>query len=95
MKLPALDLVSFTGSYSEWTSFIDLLDATVHANTHLTKSQKLQYLKYAVKGDAAKLISNLLITEANYEIARQALITRYSNKRAIVWSHIDAYLLHA
>ena len=90
VKLPALDLVSFTGSYSEWTSFIDLFDATVHANTHLTKSQKLQYLKYAVKGDAAKLISNLLITEANYEIARQALITRYSNKRAIVWSHIDA-----
>ena len=88
MKLPKLQLPSFTGSYTEWTSFIDLFRASVDSNMQLTKSEKLNYLRACLKGDAAKLISSLMITDANYEIALTLLRDRYENKRCIVQAHL-------
>ena len=88
MKLPKLQLPSFTGSYTEWTSFIDLFRASVHSNMQLTKSEKLNYLRACLKGDAAKLISSLMIMDANYEIALTILRDRYEKKRCIVQAHL-------
>ena len=64
----------------------------MHTNETLTDAQRLQYLKPSLKGDAAKIISHLTITDANYAGARNALQTRYANLRLIVRSHITAML---
>ena len=69
MKLPKLQLPNFTGSYNKCTSFVDLFKASVGSNMQLTKSEKLNYLRACLKGNAAKLISSLMITDANYETA--------------------------
>ena len=53
----------------------------------LTKSEKLNYLRACLTGDAAKLICSLLVTDANYEIALTLLRDRYKNKRCIVQAH--------
>ena len=90
MRLPKLALPTFTGSYSEWTSFADLFTAAVDSNTSLTDSEKLNYLKACVKGDAAKLISTITITDANYSLASKLLRDRYDNKRCIVQAHLQA-----
>ena len=90
MRLPKLALPTFTGSYSEWTSFADLFTAAVDSNTSLTDSEKLNYLKACVKGDAAKLISTITITDANYKLASKLLRDRYDNKRCIVQAHLQA-----
>ena len=50
----------------------------------------MQYLKASLKGDAAKIISHLTITDANYAGARSALQTRYAILRLIVRSHTRA-----
>ena len=76
MKLPKLQLPSFTGSYTEWTSIVDLFRASVDSNMQLTKSEKLNYLRACLKGDAAKLTSSLMITDAIYEIALTLLRER-------------------
>ena len=73
MKLSKLQLLSFTGSYTEWTSFIDLHKASVYPNAQLTKSEKLNYFQACLKGDAAKLRSLLMISDANHEIALAVL----------------------
>ncbi len=65
MMLPKLALPTFTGSYTDWMSFADLFHAAVDSNQSLTKSEKLNYLKACVKGDAATLISSIAITQAN------------------------------
>ena len=67
LKLPKLQLPTFTGSYTEWTSFFDLFKAAKDSNTQLTNCEKLNYLKACVKVDAAKLISLFSITDYNME----------------------------
>ena len=41
LKLPKLQLPSFSGSYTEWNSFRDLFNASVDSNTQLSNSEKL------------------------------------------------------
>ena len=90
LKLPKLQLPSFSGSYTEWNSFRDLFTASVDSNAQLSNSEKLNYLRACVKGDAAKVISSLTITDANYSIAQRLLTDRYENKRSIVNAHLKA-----
>ena len=54
----------------------------------LTKSKKLKYLRACLKGNAAKLISSLMIADAEYEIALTFLRDRYENTRFIVQAHL-------
>ena len=56
----------------------------------LSDSERLNYLKACIKGDAAKIISSLRITDANYPIAWQLLKDRYDNTRSIVHAHLQA-----
>ena len=71
-------------------SFRDLFNASVDCNTQLSNSEKLNYLRVCVNGDAAKVISSLTITDANYSIAQRLLTERYENKRSIVNAHLKA-----
>ncbi len=73
---------------TQWTSFWDLFEASVHSNSVLSDSQKLHYLKASLKGDAAKLLTSVLISDTNYPIARNILQNRYQNERAIVRAHV-------
>ena len=91
-KLPKMNIPVFSGEYLQWNFFWDLFNASVHSNENLTDAQRLQYLKASLKGDAAKIISHLTITDANYAGARNALQKRYANLRLIVRSHIRAML---
>ena len=89
IKLPKIELPSFSGKYTEWTSFYDLFNASVHSNNSLKPAEKLNYLKTALKGEAFTLVKNLTITDTNYENARNILEQRYANKRFIVRMHLD------
>ena len=76
IKLPKLNLPVFSGNYMEWTSFFDLFKGAVIDNSSLQGSQKLQYLKASVKGDAAKLLASIPVTDHNFDIAMNTLINR-------------------
>ena len=84
VKLPKLNLPTFSGNLEEWLSFFDLFQASVHQNSILSACQKLQYLKSACKGDALKIIQSIPISDSNYEIALDLLKERYSNKRELI-----------
>ena len=71
-------------------SFFDLFNAAVNSNTQLSDSEKLNYLRACLKGDAAKLICSVLKTDANYAIALGLLTDRYANKRSIVQAHLQS-----
>ncbi|XP_075247131.1 uncharacterized protein LOC142340442 [Convolutriloba macropyga] len=87
VKLPKLELPNFCGDYKDWTSFFN---GAVTSNSQITDSQKLQYLKTSVKGDAAKLLTSLQITEANFSTACNILRNRYDNKCLILRAHVHA-----
>ena len=50
----------------------------------------MQYLKASVKGDAAKLLALIPVTDHNFEIAMNTLINRYENKRIIIRTHLHS-----
>lgn len=52
----------------------------------------MQYLKTHVKGDAARLIRHLTISEVNYETAWKLLAQRYEDERIITTKFIDKLL---
>ncbi|GIX87492.1 hypothetical protein CDAR_463221 [Caerostris darwini] len=56
LKLPRIELPIFTSNYIDWISFRDLFLASVGNNESLSDSQKLQYLKLSVKGEASPLL---------------------------------------
>ncbi|XP_070153665.1 uncharacterized protein [Polyergus mexicanus] len=84
VKLPNIDLPKFDGNYERWIPFRDLFESLIASNISLPNVQKLHYLRSALTGEAAKMISSLEITNDNYVIAWNLLKQRFENKRLIV-----------
>lgn len=84
IKLPRINLPTFSGNYSEWTSFHDLFLSLIHHNSSLQGVQKLHYLKASLSGEAEALLRHVPVTETNYTDAWETLKKRYNNKRFIV-----------
>ncbi|XP_049877869.1 uncharacterized protein LOC126375069 [Pectinophora gossypiella] len=81
VRLPKITLPTFSGKYSEWTSFRDLFTSLVHNNSQLDDVQKLHYLKTQLSGEAEQLVRSIPITQANYNKCWELLKNRYNNKR--------------
>lgn len=91
IKLPRLSLPTFTGDYSEWTTFFDLFKCTVDQNESLSGGQKLQYLKSVLKGEALQLIQHFSISDQNYNDAWEKLQQRYNKKKHIIYNFIKKF----
>jgi hypothetical protein len=59
VKLPALNLPQFSGSYTEWLPFYDTFNSLINNNANLTNCQKFHYLKSCLKGEASATIESL------------------------------------
>lgn len=81
VRLPKLDLPSFSGKYDKWFPFFDMVHSIIHSNESISDIQKLQYLKGCLRDEASRVISSLEISALNYEVAWNRLKDRYDNKR--------------
>uniref|UniRef100_A0A2H1WI74 SFRICE_041182 n=1 Tax=Spodoptera frugiperda TaxID=7108 RepID=A0A2H1WI74_SPOFR len=81
VKLPKISIPTFSGKYSEWTTFYDLFTSLVHNNPSLDNVQKMHYLKGHLTGEAEQLIRHTPITDANYNQCWLQLERRYANKK--------------
>lgn len=81
VRLPKISIPSFSGRYSEWTSFRDLFVSLVHSEKGLDNVQKLHYLKGCLTGEAELLLRQIPITAGNYSVCWEQLEQRYNNKR--------------
>ena len=71
LKLPKLNLPTFTGKYSGWTPFSDTFIGTVDSNRTLGNNQKLHCLSSSLKYEPDRLLSHLPTSSANYEVAKK------------------------
>ncbi|XP_061728684.1 uncharacterized protein LOC133533676 [Cydia pomonella] len=81
VKLPKISIPTFSGNYSEWTSFRDLFTSLIHKNRDLDDVQKLHYLKGYLVGEAEQLLRHVQITQDNYSACWEKLEKRYNNKK--------------
>ncbi|XP_063922662.1 uncharacterized protein LOC135137054 [Zophobas morio] len=79
IKLPTLNLPTFSGLYSEWLSFNDTFCSLIDQNNSLNNCQKFHYLKSSLKGEALATIDALTISVDNYKSAYDLLRKRYNN----------------
>lgn len=87
--LPRITLPQFSGDYQEWKSYCDLFSSLVRDNMDLSPVEKMHYLKTSLRGEAARLVSNLSVSGDHFEIAWETLVSRYENKRLLVSTHLD------
>ena len=92
IQLPKIKLPSFSGKLVEWVSFRDQFVGLVKNRTTLSNVQKLQYLLSATTDEAAKLISDISLTDNNFNVAWTALNNnRYENERVIIDAHLNRF----
>ena len=83
MRLPKLNLPTFSGNIHEWLSFKDIFRSSIHKNSALSASQKLSYLKPSLQAEPLRIIQSIPISDANYDIAWSLLKDRFSNKKRL------------
>ncbi|XP_061714689.1 uncharacterized protein LOC133523226 [Cydia pomonella] len=90
LKLPTIDMPSFSGHYHDWLEFRDTFSSLIHSNDSIPNINKFHYLRAALKGSAAIVIQSLDFSSDNYTSAWELLCDRYNNKRSLVNNHIQA-----
>ena len=90
VRLPKLELPVFNGEPLEWHPFWDCFEAAIHTNPSLTNVQRLTYLRSQVKGEAARVIAGLPLTNLNYHHSVTLLEECYGKPQQIISSHIQA-----
>ncbi|KAJ8977461.1 hypothetical protein NQ317_000038 [Molorchus minor] len=87
-NLPKISIPIFSGKYDEWQAYFDLFCALIHDKSDINTVQKFMYLKTSLKGEASSLVSDLPLTNANYQVAIDLLKKRYDNKLMVINTHL-------
>ena len=64
----------------------------VHDNCAISSVEKFTYLRSLVEGSAARAISGLQLTSANYSAALEVLRERFAQKQIIINSHMESLI---
>jgi hypothetical protein len=88
VKLPRMDLPTFSGNPLDWQSYRDYFKSGVHNSNKISDVQRLHYLKNSLKGEAQELLHSIEVTDANYKLAWELLEKRYENERQLVHCHM-------
>lgn len=89
-KLPVIKIPTFDGTYFKWLEFKETFISLVHENNSIKNIHKFHYLLSYLEGEAARVLCNLEVTDANYSEAWQLLCKRYDNKRQLINNHLRA-----
>lgn len=89
VRLPQINLPEFDGNFQNWLPFHDTYVALIDSSTELTDIQKFHYLRASLKGDALKLIDSYSMSEANYRVAWEMLVERFSNNYLLKKRHLN------
>jgi len=91
VKLPKLELPTFSGDVTKWKEFWDQFKANID-DTDIPVVTKFTYLKSLLEGEAQSTIQGLTLTADHYKTACQILEQRFGRKELIVFSHIQSLL---
>ncbi|VEN44957.1 unnamed protein product [Callosobruchus maculatus] len=90
IKLPTIKLPKFDGKFDKWLEFRDTFGSMIHEGQKLSQIQKFHYLRAALEGKAARVISHIGFSSENYELAWSILRERYDNVRQLKRNHVKA-----
>ena len=88
IKLPKLNIKKFDGDFTEWSSFWDIFEASVHKRTDLEGIEKFTYLKGLIEGEALKLVQGFNLEAQYYDEAVKLLQDTYGREAEIKMSFV-------
>ena len=91
-KLPKLTLPQFNGNVTEWQTFWDCFESSIHFNTTLSDVQKFSYLRSLLFSEAATCIAGFQLTHANYGKAVDLLKERFGQPHKIISAYMQSLL---
>lgn len=89
-KLPMIQIHKFDGAYFKWFEFRDTYESLIHKNESIQPIHKFHYLNSYLEGEAARVISNLEVSDQNYAQAWELLCERYNNNRQLITNHLNS-----
>ncbi|KAJ8915581.1 hypothetical protein NQ315_012466 [Exocentrus adspersus] len=89
-KLPKFDLIKFSSDITQFSTYIDYYNSSIHENESLSPISKFRYLISSLEGPPLKIVTRLPMTSSNYIIAYNALVKRYKNQKLIAQSATPA-----
>ena len=92
VRLPELTLHSFSGDVTQWLTFWDSFQSTIHNNSQLQAVDKFNYLKSLLTGTALEAIAGLTLSASNYDEAIAILQRSFGNRQQIIAKHMDQLL---
>ena len=92
VRLPRLDLPTFSGNALEWQPFWDGFNAAVNSNPSISDVQKLNYLRSQLRGEASLVIAGFSLTSANYSHSVVLLKDHYGQPQKLITAHMQALL---
>ncbi|KAJ8914719.1 hypothetical protein NQ315_017429 [Exocentrus adspersus] len=90
VQLPIVDFPKFDGKFSEWSYYKNTFMSVVGQVPTLSPTQKFNYLRLSLRGEALDILRNLEISAENYETAWSLLIDEYENEVVLINQHIQA-----
>lgn len=63
----------------------------IHSNASLSRVQKFHFLKAFLEGDAARFVTNISISDSNYDGVWKILKDEYDCPRMLIETHIHAF----
>ena len=89
VKLPKLDMLTFSGDKLKWSEFWDAFENAVHNKKKMSNVEKFNYLKSKVSGEARSAIQGLTLSNENYGVAIDLLKERFGNEQEIIDLHYN------
>lgn len=90
IQLPKIKIPNFDRDLLRWCAFRDTFLSIVHNNTNLSNTERFHYLLSAIPGNASAVVRSVPLSEANYEVAWNALTERYDNQRLLINAHLES-----
>lgn len=89
VRLPRLELVSFSGEPTKWPIFYETFKRTIHENPDLSDNERIQYLIGQLSGRALSVCTGVAPNADNYDIIWKTLVDKYEDKRSLATSYLD------
>ena len=90
VNLPKINIKSFGGDPLQWLTFWDSYSAAIDKNHGLSDIEKMNYLNGMLKGEAARAISGLPLTEENYKKAIELLKERFGKPQILTNAYMES-----
>ena len=90
INLPKINIKSFGGDPLQWLTFWDSFSAAIDKNHGLSDIEKMNYLNGMLKGEAARAISGLPLTEENYKKAIALLKERFGKPQILTNAYMES-----